>query len=256
MKQSEKDILYWSKMLNETNTQTNVICERRMSGPAAARNGGVDEIAQMRAQLASGIVEFEFTKADGTLRHAVGTTSEQVIPVAERRRLDPTYDENMASYERRSGYIIWFWDLEKNGLRCFNTNKFERTINVEPVNHPVNNVERVGNIFIHRDVDQGVNLTPDVIAEVNDDLTSTFGEGSDNADWNDAVPGAIVIGQLAEVGIARNNQGEPVLQIQFAKRGRPDDPPYQICVNEIRRYIQNQYGITVNDIRVTGRFEY
>lgn len=49
MKQSEKDILYWSQMLNEANTQSNIICERRMAGPAAARNGGIDEIAQMRA---------------------------------------------------------------------------------------------------------------------------------------------------------------------------------------------------------------
>ena len=78
--------------------QQEMLNERRMSGPAAAARGGVDEIAEFRGQLAAGVVEFEFTKADGTRRHAIGTTNEQVVPTAERRRLDPDYDENLASY--------------------------------------------------------------------------------------------------------------------------------------------------------------
>jgi hypothetical protein len=77
-----------------------------------------------------------------------------VVPTAERRRLDPDYDEKLASYERRQAYIIWFWDLEKNECRCFNTNRFEGIVHFEPTNKHVDmNVDRVGNIFIHRDVD-------------------------------------------------------------------------------------------------------
>lgn len=136
------------------------IDERRMTGPAAAARGGIDEIADMRQKLASGVVEFEFYKHNpeggaDILRHAVGTTSKQIIPVAERRRLDPNYDENIASYERRQNFIIWFWDLEKNAARCFNTNRFERIINYTQTNQRAgnNNVERFGDIYVHRDVD-------------------------------------------------------------------------------------------------------
>ena len=152
MKKFDEQVQYWAHMLDES-----TLDERKMVGPAGAargQNGGLDEIADFRRKLDNGVVEFEFTKADGTRRHAVGTTSETIIPTAERRRLDPDYDENLASYERRQAYIIWFWDLEKNECRCFNTNRFEGIVHFEPTNRHVDmNVDRVGNIFIHRDVD-------------------------------------------------------------------------------------------------------
>ena len=128
--------------------------ERRMVGPAtAARTGEVDEIAEMREMLDNGIVEFTFTKADGSERHAKGTTSEQIIPVADRRRLDPHYDENVASYEARASYIIWFWDLEKNEVRCFSTNRFGEIINYERTTRRAV-IDQEGNDFVHRDAQE------------------------------------------------------------------------------------------------------
>ena len=166
MNKAQDQIEYWAHMLDES-----TLAERRMAGPAAAAKGGVDEIAEFRGQLAAGVVEFEFTKADGTRRRAVGTTNEQVVPTAERRRLDPNYDENLASYERRQTFIIWFWDLEKNAVRCFNTNRFEGLIRFEPTNKRVDaKIDKVGNIFIHRDVDVDANRPLDDarIDEIND----------------------------------------------------------------------------------------
>jgi len=86
-----------------------------MAGPVtAAKTGCIDEIADFRDKLSRGIVRFSFTKADNSLRHAVGTASEEVVPSEVRRKLDPSYDKNVAAYEQRSSHIIWFWDLDKN----------------------------------------------------------------------------------------------------------------------------------------------
>lgn len=107
------------------------IDERRMDGPAAAARGGRDEVAEFKQMLEDGIVEFQFRKADGSLRRAVGTRSEAVVPTSEREKLDSTYDDSVKSYESKASYIIWFWDLEKSQVRCFNTNRFEGLINFE-----------------------------------------------------------------------------------------------------------------------------
>lgn len=161
------------------------IDERRMDGPAAAKKGGKDEIAEFRQMLNDGVVEFEFRKADGSLRHAVGTTSEAVVPTAERKSLDPEYDTNLASYQHRSAYIIWFWDLEKNACRCFNTNRFEGLVKFEPTNkHVDNSVTKVGDIFIHKDVDAGMEdpnkVTPEkaeaIYNDIGDELVSGSGD--------------------------------------------------------------------------------
>jgi len=97
----EEQVGYWAHMLDESFRDEKQLNERRMVGPAGAAkglNGGVDEIADFRQKLEDGVVEFEFTKADGTKRHAVGTTSEQIVPTSERRKLDPSYDTNLTSY--------------------------------------------------------------------------------------------------------------------------------------------------------------
>lgn len=105
-----------------------------MAGPVTARKtGGIDEIEDFRDKLRRGIVRFSFTRADNNIRHAVGTTSEEVIPTEVRRRLDPNYDKKVAECESdyRKPFTIWFWDLDKNEVKCFNTNRFE---GFDPVN--------------------------------------------------------------------------------------------------------------------------
>ena len=230
-----------------------------MRGPAAARrDGGIDEIADMRQKLANGVVEFTFWKhgenGQGDVqRHAVGTTSEQVVPVAERRRLDPSYDENVASYERRTGFIIWFWDLEKNAVRCFNTNRFDEILNYEPTDRrAAPNVERVGNIFIHRDVDDGAGRPLDDarINEINGHIEDLMA----GEEIEDVIGTAS--GDALGIYVDRANDGEPMLRIEFNKRGTEQDPPYQIRVNELRREIRERFGVDIRRVVVDGTFRY
>lgn len=236
--------------------------ERRMAGPAAARNSGIDEIADMRAKLNNGVVEFEFWKHDpdggpDIIRHAVGTTSEAVVPTAERRRLDPSYDENLASYRRRESFIIWFWDLEKNAVRCFNTNRFERIINVqENPGHVAPNVERIGDIFIHRDEDQNaapVELTPDVEERINDEIENDAGEALAGIAFGDQNAAAFNPG----FGITRAANGEPVLKIIINKQNCTDnDAPYELKLNELRQEIRRRWNVDVKRAEVTGNFRF
>lgn len=153
--------------------------EHAMTGPRGAEKyGAVDEIADMRQKLASGVVEFEFWKINKEtnrheLRHAVGTTNDRVFPVTDRIRAQPTYMQDVEKYEQRSGYIIWFWDLEKNQTRCFNTNRFDRIIKFVPTAQKVGaGVTKVGDIFIHKDIDPGLETpTEAAIAEINKSIT-------------------------------------------------------------------------------------
>ena len=235
-----------------------------MHGPAwAARTGGVDEIADMRSKLANGIVQFVFWKhgEDGVdvERHAVGTTSELVVPVEERRRLDPNYDANVASYERRSGFIIWFWDLEKNAVRCFNTNRFDRIENYTPTTQRIGqNVQRVGNIFIHRDVDPGMEgnapLDDAQLDEINGDIEGYMAAGGD---WLGNYFGGISMGSDVETfEIERGPAGEPVLRIEIRKRGNDNDPPYQLRINELRQVINQRWGVNVKKVVIDGEIDF
>lgn len=268
MKHEDLQIKYWANMLNESfgNESGREIDERRMSGPAAARNGGVDEIADMRHKLDTGIVEFEFMKHSengDVLRHAVGTTSESIIPTAERRRLDPNYDENVASYNRRSAFIIWFWDLEKNAARCFNTNRFERIINYQQTDQRIgNSIDHVGNIYIHRDVDAGMedgNTVTDERAETVSNEMDQIETALDLADI--AFAGGIDRGDFSgndypEFVISAGPDGEPTLKIIIRKHGSDNDQPYQLKINDLRREIRERWNVNVKRIEIDGLFEF
>jgi len=233
-----------------------------MRGPAAARkDGGIDEIADMREKLANGVVEFTFWKhgeaGQGDVqRHAVGTTSELVVPIAERRRLDPSYDENVASYERRAGFIIWFWDLEKNAVRCFNTNRFDEILNYEPTTaRAAPNVERIGNIFIHRDVEgDGVALDDDRIEAINGEIGDMM--CAEEPEMTRIFGGGLDLGDVPYAEIERSPGGEPVLHIEIRKRGNDSDQPYQLRINEMRRLIRERFGVDVREVIVDGTFSY
>lgn len=257
-------IKYWARMLDESEGQRPLDEEKHaMHGPAwAARTGGVDEIADMRQKLDNGVVEFIFWKhgEDGqgdVERHAVGTTSEQVVPVAERRRLDPNYDANVASYERRRGFIVWFWDMEINEVRCFNTNRFDQIVNyVQTQQRAAPDIQRIGNIFIHRDVDAGAGrtLTDAHIDEINDDIGAFIAAGGD---WLGNYFGGIDMNNdVGAFEIERGPAGEPVLRIEIRKHGNDNDPPYQLQINELRRAINRRWNVDVRKVIVDGVFEY
>lgn len=242
--------------------------ERAMVGPAGAargRNDGVDEIADFRQKLENGVVEFQFLKRDGTRRHAVGTTSEAIVPTEERRRLDPSYDENMASYMRREAFIIWFWDLEKSALRCFNTNRFEDIIRYQPTAQRVTpQIERVGNIFIHRDVDDGMDdpaqpLTPQRVESINQRLQADL---SDAGNY-DGIAAVVTDGlrvnpeDLDGIEIERMPDGRPLLRIVIRKNGaNVNNGQYTLDLGHFRSYILERYGVDVKKVVVDGEFTF
>ena len=218
--------------------------ERRMVGPAtAARTGEVDEIAEMREMLDNGIVEFTFTKADGSERHAKGTTSEQVVPVADRRRLDQHYDGNVASDEARAMYIIWFWDLEKNEVRCFSTNRFGEIINYERttrravIDQPDDEVDQ-----------ESDELTPERIAEINGVLDNV-GRLISTGDFGDMSYGGSLDCNLVV------DHGDPVIKINIDKKFGLDDEPYQLEIAELCKVVKLRFNVEIKRVEVTGVFK-
>jgi len=232
------------------------------TGAARGQNGGVDEIADFREKLDNGVVEFEFTKADGTRRKAVGTTSERIVPTEERRRLDPNYDENLESYMRREAFIIWFWDLEKSAVRCFNTNRFETLVNYEPTDRPFRpDVERIGNIFIHRDVDGDAAqpAEPQRMEDVNQRLRADL---ADAGNYN-GVAAVIADGlklrpdDVDGIEIEQAPGGQPLLRIVIRKNGaNVDNGKYTLDLGRFRRYILERYGVDVKKVVVDGEFTF
>ena len=94
-------------------------------------------------KLNNGVIQFAFKKNDGTIRKAIGTTSNKIIPIEQRIKIDPEYTQKVRTYENKKDYIIWYWDLQKNGLRSFNTNKFEGIIKYTLVDDYLNNITQI-----------------------------------------------------------------------------------------------------------------
>ena len=55
------------------------------------------------------VVRFQFRKVDGSIRRALGTRNEVLIPQADA----PTYLDDI------SGKSVVFWDLEERAFRSF-----------------------------------------------------------------------------------------------------------------------------------------
>ena len=70
-------------------------------------------IIDLRNALNEGLVHFEFIKKDGTLRHARGTTSPDLVPTGDTPKGKRT-PEQQALYERTT---VVFYDIDKKGWR-------------------------------------------------------------------------------------------------------------------------------------------
>ena len=70
-------------------------------------------IIDLRNALHEGIVLFDFIKKDGTLRHARGTTSPDLVPTGDTPKGKRT-PEQQAMYERTT---VTFYDIDKKGWR-------------------------------------------------------------------------------------------------------------------------------------------
>ena len=71
------------------------------------------DINDLRKALNEGIVLFEFIKKDGTLRHARGTTSPDIIATDDMPKGART-PEQQAAYQRQT---VAFYDIDKKGWR-------------------------------------------------------------------------------------------------------------------------------------------
>ena len=129
-KESKKEVVSESKK--------EVILERKMTR---------EEYDDLQQKLRTGVVKFKFKKKDGTTRDAVGTLNPALMPSEEDQRAqyeqlrqsDPantqTYDEMLRMFDDRKGYMIYFWDLEKNAYRQFHVSRFEGIESFRPTNN-------------------------------------------------------------------------------------------------------------------------
>lgn len=76
------------------------------------------DIHDLRKALNEGVVLFEFIKKDGTLRHARGTTSPDLIPTDNMPQNKRTA-EQQAAFERQT---VAFYDIDKKDWRSMRTN--------------------------------------------------------------------------------------------------------------------------------------
>jgi len=65
----------------------------------------------MKERLSSGVVEFKFTKLDGTLRPAKGTRSLEFIPAQ--------FHPKGTSTKPETTNVVSFFDVENNGWKSF-----------------------------------------------------------------------------------------------------------------------------------------
>ena len=69
--------------------------------------------SDLRTALNEGVVLFEFVKKDGTLRHARGTTSPDLIPTDNMPQNKRT-PAQLAAFERQ---VVTYYDIDKKGWR-------------------------------------------------------------------------------------------------------------------------------------------
>ena len=67
----------------------------------------------LRKALNEGVVLFEFIKRDGSLRHARGTTSPDLIPT-ENMPQNKRSPQQQAAFERQ---VVTFYDIDRKGWR-------------------------------------------------------------------------------------------------------------------------------------------
>ena len=68
----------------------------------------------LRKALNEGVVIFQFVKKDGSLRHARGTTSPDLIPTDNMPQGKRT-PAQQALYNRT---VVTFYDIDRKGWRC------------------------------------------------------------------------------------------------------------------------------------------
>lgn len=82
----------------------------------------VDEIQAFKNKLNAGIVNFKFIKKDGSLRKARGTMNPAYLPPPPPKT---QYNTEKLRRVNRPANIIVFFDLDNDGFRSFDSNRFD-----------------------------------------------------------------------------------------------------------------------------------
>jgi hypothetical protein len=79
------------------------------------------QIAELREQLKSGVVEIIFTKVDGTERVMIATLNHDLIPPAP----EPKEGETPKPKRKQNPDVMPVYDLENEGWRSFKIENFK-----------------------------------------------------------------------------------------------------------------------------------
>ncbi len=92
-----------------------LVAARRMLGPDAEKTAALGATEEIIEALNDGIAAFWFLKADGTLRHALGTRNHDIISQWEERNgIEITDTDTRNDYKRRNASETAYFDLEAN----------------------------------------------------------------------------------------------------------------------------------------------
>lgn len=84
-----------------------------------------NELIDLKTLLRRGEVKFSYKKKDGTIRHAIGTLNEDLIPKVEKPVEDTAKADEDKPKRKLPAATIFYYDLEKKGFRSFNEFQFE-----------------------------------------------------------------------------------------------------------------------------------
>lgn len=81
-------------------------------------------ISEFKTALHNGVVKFTFTKKDGTIREAIGTTKMEYIGALDQNALPKGTGRKV----QNATDIICYYDLDKQGWRSFRESQFNEVI--------------------------------------------------------------------------------------------------------------------------------
>lgn len=81
-------------------------------------------ISEFKTALNNGVVKFSFTKKDGTIREANGTTKLSYIGAIDQNALP----KGTGKQTKRPMDMVCYYDLDKQSWRSFHENQFNEVI--------------------------------------------------------------------------------------------------------------------------------
>lgn len=81
-------------------------------------------ISEFKTALNNGVVKFSFTKKDGTVREAIGTTKLSYIDMIDSNALP----KGTGKQTKKPIDMIRYYDLDKQGWRSFHENQFNEVL--------------------------------------------------------------------------------------------------------------------------------